>query len=227
MTSSFSGRVFVVTGSASGMGLATAKPLLERGASLGLCDLNGASLEKLFNSLPEEQKSRVIIQIMTSRTAVLLDGVANIAGTGGHKLGLESIWETEDKEFEYIVDALKPDVLEEPGSVVHISSMFSMRGYPQGAVFSASKHAAVRMVKSAAMEVGERNIRVNVVMPDAIDTPMTHAMRGAGAPNPVPNYPIPRLGTPQENANVVAFLLSEESSFVTGATWAVDGGAIA
>lgn len=71
MTSSFSGRVFVVTGSASGMGLATAKPLLERGASLGLCDLNGASLEKLFNSLPEEQKSRVIIQIMTSRTAVL------------------------------------------------------------------------------------------------------------------------------------------------------------
>ncbi|KAJ9667871.1 hypothetical protein H2201_002057 [Coniosporium apollinis] len=201
MTSSFSGRVFVVTGSASGMGLATAKPLLERGASLGLCDLNGASLEKLFNSLPEEQKSRVIIQIMTSRTAVLA--------------------------YFVLAEALKPDVLEEPGSVVHISSMFSMRGYPQGAVFSASKHAAVRMVKSAAMEVGERNIRVNVVMPDAIDTPMTHAMRGAGAPNPVPNYPIPRLGTPQENANVVAFLLSEESSFVTGATWAVDGGAIA
>jgi len=50
-------------------------------------------------------------------------------------------------------------------------------------------------------------------------------MRGAGAPNPVPNCLIPRLGTPQENANVVPFLLSEESSFVTGDTWSVDGGA--
>lgn len=191
MASSFSGRVFVVTGSASGMGLATAKTLLERDASLGLCDVNGASLEELYNSLSEQQQSRVIVQAVdiADRGAVKsfleatkskfgkLDGVANVAGTGGHKLGFESIWETEDKEFEYIVDvnikglfnvlaeALKPGVLEEPGSVVHISSMFSMCGYPKGAVFSASKHAAVGMVKSAAIEVGERNIRVNVVMP--------------------------------------------------------------
>ncbi|EON65446.1 hypothetical protein W97_04684 [Coniosporium apollinis CBS 100218] len=112
------------------MGLAITKTLLERGASLGLCDLNGASLKKLFNSLTEEQKSRVIIQVLD---------IAD-RGTGGHKLGPESIWETEDREMEYIVDvnikglfhvlaeALKPGVLEEPGSVVHVRAYFRCAG---------------------------------------------------------------------------------------------------
>jgi NAD(P)-dependent dehydrogenase (short-subunit alcohol dehydrogenase family) len=106
-----------------------------------------------------------------------IDGIANIAGTAGHKLGHEEIWEVDDKEFDYIMDvnvrgvfnvlseALKPGLLEEPGSVVHITSMFAERGFPKGAVYSTSKHAGVGMVKSAAMEAGKRGIRVNAVMP--------------------------------------------------------------
>ncbi|KAF1813792.1 NAD(P)-binding protein [Eremomyces bilateralis CBS 781.70] len=191
MASSLTEKVFIVTGSASGMGLATAKILLSRGASLGLCDLNGSSLEKVVHNLESDQKKRVLAEPIdiADRSAVAsfiqttkkhfgrLDGVANIAGVAGHKLGNETVWETTDEEFEHIIgvnvkglfhvlgESLNPGVLEEFGSVVHISSMFSMRGYPKGAVFSASKHAAIGMVKSAAIEAGERNIRVNAVMP--------------------------------------------------------------
>jgi NAD(P)-dependent dehydrogenase (short-subunit alcohol dehydrogenase family) len=67
--------------------------------------------------------------------------------------------------FNVLSKALKPGVLEEPGSIVHITSIFSARGYPKGAVFSVSKHAANRKIKSAAMEAGSRGIRVNAVLP--------------------------------------------------------------
>jgi NAD(P)-dependent dehydrogenase (short-subunit alcohol dehydrogenase family) len=191
MAASLSGNVFIVTGSASGMGLATAKTLLARGAMVGLCDVNEPGLQKMVSALEPEQKDRAFAQALdvTSREAVRaflqttkkhfgkLDGIANFAGTGGHNLGKETVWETEVQEYDFIMDlnvkavfnilgeALKPGVLEEPASIVHITSMYAERGYLKGAVFTASKHAANGMIKSAAMEAGDRGIRVNAVMP--------------------------------------------------------------
>lgn len=191
MTSSVAGKVFVVTGSASGIGLATATTLITRGALLGLCDTNQDGLVKVVHSLDENQKSRVITQVvditchldvisflqLTKKKFGKIDGIANIAGTGGHHLGHQETWEIDTKEFDFIMDvnvrgtfnilnqALKPGFLHEPGSVVHITSMFSERGFSKGSVFSASKHAAVGMIKSAAIEAGKRGIRINIVMP--------------------------------------------------------------
>lgn len=191
MASSLAGQVFVITGSASGMGLATATTLLARGALLGLCDMNQDGLSKLVHELGEEQKGRVITHVVdiTNRSAVAsflqltkgkfgkVDGLANFAGTAGHKLGHQEIWEIEGKEYDFIMDvnvkgvfnllseALKPGFLQEPGSIVHAASMFSERGFSKGSVYSTSKHAGVGMVKSAAIEAGKRGIRVNVVMP--------------------------------------------------------------
>jgi NAD(P)-dependent dehydrogenase (short-subunit alcohol dehydrogenase family) len=188
---SIAGKVFVIMGSASGMGLATAKTLLARGALLGLCDLSQDGLSKFTTKLSEEQKARVITLTVdiTSRSSVAsflcltkekfgkIDGIANLAGTAGHKLGHHEIWEIDDEEYDFIMaanvrgvfnvlsEALKPGILQEPGSIVHVASMFAERGFSKGSVYSTSKHAGVGMAKSAALEAGKRGIRVNVVMP--------------------------------------------------------------
>jgi len=189
--SSISGKVFVVTGSASGIGLATTTTLLARGALLGLCDLSQDGLSELVNGLNDDQKKRVVSGAVdiTDRTAVAsflrltkehfgkIDGIANIAGTAGHKLGHHEIWEIDEKEYDFVMDinvkgifnilseTLKPGLLQGPGSIVHTASMFAERGFSKGAVYSTSKHAGIGMIKSAAIEGGKRGIRVNSVMP--------------------------------------------------------------
>ncbi|KAF9877995.1 hypothetical protein CkaCkLH20_04571 [Colletotrichum karsti] len=243
--SSFDGKVIIVTGAASGMGLATSLTLLSEGAKVGMCDLNGSALEKIYSELDPKLQSRIFTKSVdvTDRQAVKryleeiksnfgkLDGVANFAGTGGHNIGTESIWETSDEEFDFITnlnvrgafnvfaETLKPGVLAHGGSFVQVGSMFSLQGFLRGAVFAASKHASLGMVRSAAKEVGDR-ARVNCVLPGAIDTPMHRANLER-----VPDLPAPTLvGTAQEVADVTMFLLSDKSTFVNGAAWSVDGG---
>lgn len=184
-------KVFLVTGSASGMGLATATTLARRGARLALCDINNASLDKVGKDLESQIPGKVIFQRVdvTDRKSVKtflnhanqhfgkVHGIANFAGTGGHQLGVEPIWETTPDEFDFIVnlnirglfnilgESLNPGFLSELQSVVHVASMFGTRGYRNGAIFAASKHAAVGMVKSAALETGAKGVRVNCLLP--------------------------------------------------------------
>ena len=191
MPSSIANKVFIVTGSASGIGLATATTLLAKGAFLGLCDINEDGLSKLLQSFNEDQRSKIITHVVdiTDRPAVAsflqltkerfgrIDGIASLAGTAGHKLGRQEIHEIDEKEYDFVMDinvrgifntlseALKPGVLEEPGSIVHAASMYSERGFAKGSIYSASKHACIGLVKSAAIEAGKRGIRVNAVLP--------------------------------------------------------------
>jgi NAD(P)-dependent dehydrogenase (short-subunit alcohol dehydrogenase family) len=99
-----------------------------------------------------------------------------LGGTGGHGLGTEAVWQTSEDEYDYIMDlnvrglynvlstSLVPGFLEDKASVVHIGSIFSQKGFLNGAVFAASKHAALGMVRSAAKETKGR-VRVNCVLP--------------------------------------------------------------
>lgn len=116
--SKLDGKVFIVTGAASGMGLSTAQVLLERGASLGICDINQKMLQQYLDSLSEGEQKRVLAAgvSVTDEAAITnflnntkyrfgkVDGLANYAGTGGHKLGSQLITDTDEKEFDFIMD---------------------------------------------------------------------------------------------------------------------------
>ncbi|KOC09421.1 short-chain dehydrogenase, partial [Aspergillus flavus AF70] len=123
MASSIANKVFIVMGSASGMGLATATTLLAKGAFLGLCDINQDGLSKLIQSLNEPQRNKKFGRI---------DGIARFAGTAGHKLGHQEIYEIDETEYNFVMD------INEPGSIVHAASMYSERGFAKGSVYSAS-----------------------------------------------------------------------------------------
>lgn len=191
MVADFTGNVVIVTGSASGMGLATATTLACRGAQVALWDVNRSGLEEVVETLKAQHPDKVFGQVVdvTDRQAVkaalvtaqrhfgAVHSIANFAGTGGQKLGVEPVWETSSEEFDFIFnlnvkglfnilgESLAPGFLKDLKSIVHIASMFSERGYQNGAAFSASKHAAVGMVKSSALEAGPRNIRINCLLP--------------------------------------------------------------
>jgi NAD(P)-dependent dehydrogenase (short-subunit alcohol dehydrogenase family) len=191
-SNSLKGKVVAVTGAASGIGYATALKLLASGASITAGDINGDALHAAFKPLESQYPSTLLcLQVDTTKRSEIqrfiretkekygqLNGYANVAGTGGHRLGHDDITETSDEEYDFIMDVntratfftlsevLRPGIIAEPnGSIVCVGSMFSQRGFKRGAVFAASKHAMTGMVKSAALEVGSRGIRVNTVLP--------------------------------------------------------------
>ncbi|QMW33582.1 hypothetical protein G4B84_009048, partial [Aspergillus flavus NRRL3357] len=198
MASSIANKVFIVMGSASGMGLATATTLLAKGAFPGLCDINQDGLSKFIQSLNEPQRNKVITQVVdiTNRAAVAsflhstkkkfgrIDGIARFAGTASHRLGHQEIYEIDETEYNFVMD------INEPGSIVHAASMYFERGFAKGSVYSASKHASIG---------------------GPIHTPMLRANVDSGGEGTAPDVPLGRLGMASEVADVVALLLSDEA----------------
>lgn len=112
------------------------------------------------------------------------------------------------------------------GSIVAISSIYGMTGGPGNTPYNVSKGGILQLVRSMAADYGAAGIRVNAVSPGYIETPMTHMLEQAGAVRDafIGMHLLQRPGKPQEVGHVIRFLLSDESSFVTGANIPVDGG---
>ncbi|KAF6824203.1 short chain dehydrogenase reductase family [Colletotrichum plurivorum] len=160
-----------------------------------------------------------------------LDGAANMAGVLPKSIGLKGIDEQDFDEWNHVIGVnltgimhcLKAQlaVIETTGAIVNSSSIAGLIGRVNNASYVSSKHAVAGLTKSAAKESGPRGIRVNAICPGKIITPMSDASRNMK----IDNEPaMKRLGQPREVATVIAFLLSEESSYITGACIGIDGG---
>ncbi|MGA7809937.1 SDR family NAD(P)-dependent oxidoreductase [Bradyrhizobium sp.] len=247
------GRIAVVTGAAGVIGSATIGLLAERGARIVAVDRKREELEAAINALPSSAEALAVVADVTEEDEVAdyvraavdrfgsVDVFYNNAGIEGEvkpitRYSLEAFRKVIDVNVVGVFLGLKhvlPVMLKQNrGSIINTASIAGLVGSPQIAVYSASKHAVIGLTKSAAWECTGTDVRVNCVCPGLIDSRMLSAIldgRKAGnAPTPpekiVERIPARRLGLASEVASIVAFLASDEASYVSGSAYTVDGG---
>jgi NAD(P)-dependent dehydrogenase (short-subunit alcohol dehydrogenase family) len=242
----------IVTGAGSGMGRATALALAKRGVGVAILDRNGKAADATAATITkgggralalatDVSKSREVDTAFRRVTAKLgpVGYLVNIAGTDGLS-PLEKITDAAWADMFavavngcfYATRAVLPDMMKRRfGRIVNMSSLHAVRGQAGRCHYSAAKGAIMAMSKSLAREKAAFNIRVNAVAPGPIDTPLWRAGRqGASLKRDMAQrstvIPIGRLGQPEEIAALIIFLLSERSSYMTGALVTIDGGEI-
>src|SRR6188472_1855584 len=236
-------RTFVVTGAASGIGLATARRLLAEGGTVVGTDLAvpaddlGARFEFVAADITDEAAVAAVIAAVPGR----LDGVvhsAGVAGGGPVHLLPQTEWErviavnltgtflVAKAAIAKMIEQSRVDG--ERGSIVTLASIEGLEGTAGGSAYNASKGGVVLLTKNLAIDYGPSGIRVNAICPGFIDTPMTEALFGSeGVVDPelwIEEHALRRFGRPDEIAAAARFLLSGDASFVSGHALAVDGG---
>ena len=247
------GKVAVVTGAAGVIGTATIHLLAERGARVVAVDRREQDLQTAIKDLPASAQALAIAADVTREDEVAeyvraaldkfgtIDVFYNNAGVEGDiapitKYPLETFRRVLDVNVVGVFLGLKhvlPVMLKQnKGSIVNTASIAGLIGSPEVAAYSASKHAVIGLTKSAAWECAATAVRVNCVCPGLIDSRMLSSIiEGRNTGNaPVPNdriverIPARRLGQASEVASIVAFLASDDASYVSGSAYTVDGG---
>lgn len=244
MIDDLSAAAFLVTGSSRGIGLATAKALLTRGATVGIHGRDASRLETLCRdlghlggrSLPlpadlsNPDEALTVVKRFTD-VAGRLDGLVNNAGQGKavafRGMTLARWRETQAINLEATLLACQEAYgsmrHQGGGAIVNVASMAAHGpGKWMGADYAASKAGVVSLTQSLAFEAARFNIRVNAVSPGMIETDMTAPIPEASR-NALP-IPMRRFGRPEEVANVILFLLSEQASYITGQVIHINGG---
>ena len=233
------GKVALITGAARGQGEAHARRFVAEGARVVIADVLDAEGKALAKELGDA--ARYVHLDVTSEDAWTsvtgeldaLHVLVNNAGILGafaqlEKLSLDdylqAVMVNQVGPFLGMKHAVRPMVASGGGSIVNISSIGGIRGIPYALGYTATKWAVRGMTKSAAMELGRKGIRVNSVHPGGVATEMTKAVGDTGESKFYQRLPIPRIGTPDDVANLVLFLASDESSYCTGAEFVIDGG---
>jgi NAD(P)-dependent dehydrogenase (short-subunit alcohol dehydrogenase family) len=232
--STFRDQVAIVTGAASGLGLAIAKKLHAEGAQVVALDLNEASLPVSFaiDLTKEDQVTNVVNQI--GERFGQIDILVNSAGVTGatniksHEVdtqNLRFVFEVNFMASFFMARAVLPWMLKNNyGRILHNASVAGKEGNAGMLAYSASKAAVIGMTKVQGKEYAETGITVNALAPAVIQTPMVDAMPEAQVKYMTDKIPMKRCGTLDEIAHMAAFIVSRETAFTTGFTFDMTGG---
>ena len=246
-----SNKVCIVTGGASGIGLATCEVFVREGAKVVIADRDLAAADKAVAALTQKGGQAMAVQCDVSNADSVagmvqatvaahgrLDVIVNNAGYGI----AGSLSETSDEDWEALMGvnvrgvflcckhAIKQMQKNGGGTIVNVASVVAAVGIRNRAAYVASKGAVAAMTRSIALDYVASHIRCNAIAPGTIDTPYyTEILAKAADPVAIrkgleARQPMGRLGTPEEIANGILFLASDESAFATGSILTLDGG---
>jgi NAD(P)-dependent dehydrogenase (short-subunit alcohol dehydrogenase family) len=251
---SLKGKNAIVTGAASGIGRGISQRIAEMGAFVAALDIDEQKGNETAAEICNDGGEAVFVRCdvrsaADSRRAVesvierrgRIDILCNCAGIAVRKDVVDLTEDEWDRTLDVTLKGIYllsheviPHMIRQGGgSIINIGSGWSLKGGPKAASYCAAKGGVVNLTRAMAIDHGRHNIRVNCVCPGDVDTPMLRSecaqlgedvqafMRDAA------NRPLARVGTPEDVANAVLFLVSSMSSWITGAALAVDGGGLA
>lgn len=246
MKYTFTGETVLVSGSASGIGKATAHLLAANGLAVLVSDIQKDAVEKLAQEIkanggravahvgdvsrPEDSENAVDLAV---REFGALHFAVNNAGVGDGNgpmgdINLEGWQRVIDINLNGVAYGLRfqiPAILAAGGgAIVNMSSILGIVGEQTAPAYTAAKHGVTGLTRATALEYSARGIRVNSIHPGYVDTPLLDVFDEQAHLELIKKHPIGRLGTADEIAHAIAFLLSDGASFITGASLLADGG---
>jgi NAD(P)-dependent dehydrogenase (short-subunit alcohol dehydrogenase family) len=242
----FEGKVAIVTGAAGGIGLATATLLAERGARVLIADLKpegedaadalrGRGFDVLYETVDvarEPDVARMVrraleqwgrLDVMVANAGIGVRGAADELQLADWQRALDVNLTSVMLCIKYAVPAMHGHA----GAIVSTASVMGLVAPRHAVAYAATKGAVVNLTRAAAIDHAPQQIRVNAVCPGHLEAPTSvggTAARAADSRDLVARYPLGRLGRPEEVASAIAFLASDEASFITGTCLVVDGG---
>ncbi|MGX9571603.1 glucose 1-dehydrogenase [Mesorhizobium sp. f-mel] len=249
MNFSFEDKVALITGAASGMGLATATAFAQAGAAVALADVNEAAVRAAAETLASAGHRAIAIQCDVAdleQVAAMVKKTVDEFGrldAAFNNAGVQSpVAETADadpKDYDFVMgvnlrgvwNCMKYELLQMreqgSGAIVNNSSLGGLVGIAERGIYHASKHGVVGLTKSAGLEYAAKGIRINAVCPGIVETPMVTGMletQPEAMDALMQVVPIGRLGKAEEIADAVLWLCSDAASFIVGHALPVDGG---
>jgi len=227
---SLSGRVALITGASQGIGRTCALRLAKEGAAVAVAARNQEKLNELVNEIAAAGGKA------SAKAAVAqfgkIDILVNNAGITRDQLIMrmkradwDAVLQTNLTSAYLLTQQVITSMLKQRwGRIINITSVFGQMGQAGQANYSASKAGLIGLTMAIAREVGSRNITCNAVAPGFIETPMTEVLSEEFKQNAVKQIPLGRVGTTEDIASAVAFLASDDASYITGHTLSVNGG---